>query len=96
MLEMVLEAPEMVLLVRVSVVARPTKVSSASGMVMVLVVPVVIPESWSFKALVTSRSSTKEVVESARDLFVRVWVSVVPTTVPVGAVLPAQVVRLAL
>ena len=44
-LVIVLLAPLMVLLVKVSVVARPTRVSLASGTVNVLVVPVATPET---------------------------------------------------
>ena len=84
------------LLVRVSVVLRPINVSVASGSVRVLavvkaeaIVPVmlvVLAVTSMFKRFVTSVLSTIKLVESERDLFVRVWLSEVPTIVPEGAV----------
>ena len=64
----VLELPEMLLLVSVSVVARPTNVSVEVGRVSVPV----------FEML--------EIIGLVKVLFVSVWVSVVPTIVPLGAV----------
>ena len=68
MFEIVFEAPEIDLLVRVSVVARPTRVSVASGSVRVLavvkpvaripVILVVFPVTSRFSLLVTSVLST--------------------------------------
>jgi len=56
-----------VLLVRVSVVALPTRVSEASGSVYVRVVPVVIPLTWNVAILVGSVSSAIVKVESTAE-----------------------------
>ena len=78
---LVIWVPEMDLLVRVSVVLRPTKVSVASGSVRVLAVVKVerrmpsipvVPVTSRVKRLVTSVLSTTKLVESERDLFVKV------------------------
>ena len=74
-------------------VADTAKVPLALGTVRVLVVPVVMPESCIFMALVESPSSVKETVASSSFLLVKVWVSVVPTTGPEGAVLVALLSR---
>ena len=56
-------------------VSVPTKVEVASGNDHVLVVAVVTPETWNCTFLVLSDSSMIYVVESDRDLFVRVTVA---------------------
>ena len=82
MLVMVLELALMVLLVSVATVLVPTRVVSDPGSVKTIVVPVVMLDSSNRAFLVLSTLSWNRVKLSVNVLFVRVWISVVPTTSP--------------